>query len=154
MARSPSAATGGHWTSPLHAAADGEVSTPIFPGLHPRTAPAGARATVLPEGARFEQLAFANEAGTRHYKLYIPASFAGQPVVKVRPEALTLLAKTAFRDVSHLLRTGHLKQLRAISPPPELCVHSFHNADCPQCVAKLAQWRRRQELEEANVGGS
>ena len=33
-------------------------------------------------------------------------SFAGQPVVKVRPEALMLLAKTAFRDVSHLLRTG------------------------------------------------
>ena len=42
------------------------------------------------------------------------ASFAGQPVVKVRPEALILLAKTAFRDVSHLLRTNHLKQLRAI----------------------------------------
>jgi fumarate hydratase class I len=47
------------------------------------------------------------------------ADFGGQPVVKVRPEALTLLAKTAFRDVSHLLRTGHLKQLRAILDDPE-----------------------------------
>jgi poly(hydroxyalkanoate) depolymerase family esterase len=77
----PSPATGGCWTSPLHAA-DDSSSAPkrerIFPTLRPRTGPAG-RETVLPAGARFEQLAFANEAGSRDYKLYVPSSFAGQP---------------------------------------------------------------------------
>jgi poly(hydroxyalkanoate) depolymerase family esterase len=78
----PSPATGGCWTSPLHAAADRSSSSEsarIFPGLPPRTWPAR-RATVLPAGARFEQLAFANEAGRRDYKLYVPSSFTGQPV--------------------------------------------------------------------------
>ena len=78
----PSPATGGCWTPPLHAAADRSSSSEsarIFPGLRPRTWPAR-RATVLPAGARFEQLAFANEAGSRDYKLYVPSSFTGQPV--------------------------------------------------------------------------
>jgi poly(hydroxyalkanoate) depolymerase family esterase len=78
----PSPATGECWTSPLHAAADGSSapgSARIFPGLPPHTQPVG-RASVLPKGARFEQLAFANEAGSRDYKLYIPSSFTGQPV--------------------------------------------------------------------------
>jgi poly(hydroxyalkanoate) depolymerase family esterase len=34
----------------------------------------------LPEGARFEERTFANEAGSRAYKLYIPSSYMGQPV--------------------------------------------------------------------------
>src|ERR1700674_2744475 len=42
------------------------------------------------------------------------ASFEGEPVVKVMPEALTLLARQAFVDCQHLLRPGHLAQLRAI----------------------------------------
>ena len=45
--------------------------------------------------------------------------FEGRPVLKVDPEALTLLAETAFRDVSHLLRPGHLEQLRKILDDPE-----------------------------------
>ncbi len=45
--------------------------------------------------------------------------FEGKPVLKVEPEALTLLAQTAFRDVSHLLRPGHLAQLRKILEDPE-----------------------------------
>jgi poly(hydroxyalkanoate) depolymerase family esterase len=79
----PSPATGGFWTSPLHAAThsgSAPESARPFPGLHPRTPPVAGRATVLPKGARFEQLAFANEAGSRHYKLYIPSSFTGQSV--------------------------------------------------------------------------
>jgi fumarate hydratase class I len=39
---------------------------------------------------------------------------AGQTFLKVEPEALTLLARQAMRDISHLLRPGHLAQLRAI----------------------------------------
>ena len=79
----PSPATGGCWTSPFHAAADsssGTESAQVLPELHPRTQPAGGRATVLPKVARFEQLAFANGAGSRRYKLYIPSSFTGQSV--------------------------------------------------------------------------
>ena len=78
----PSPATGACWTSPLHAAPDssGTESAPIFPELPLRTPPAARRTTVLPKSARFEQLAFANEAGSRDYKLYIPSGFTGQSV--------------------------------------------------------------------------
>ena len=47
------------------------------------------------------------------------ASFDGQRVVKIAPEALTLLARQAFVDCQHLLRPGHLRQLRAILDDPE-----------------------------------
>ena len=43
----------------------------------------------------------------------------GQTVLRIRPEALTELAFQAFRDVSHLLRPAHLRQLRAILDDPE-----------------------------------
>ncbi len=35
------------------------------------------------------------------------------------PEALTLLADTAIKEVSHLYRKSHLLQLRAILDDPE-----------------------------------
>jgi fumarate hydratase class I len=38
----------------------------------------------------------------------------GHDFVRVEPEALTLLARAAMRDIAHLLRPGHLAQLRAI----------------------------------------
>src|SRR5579864_9047003 len=47
------------------------------------------------------------------------AEFAGERVVKIKPEALTLLARQAFTDCAHLLRPGHLAQLRAILDDPE-----------------------------------
>ena len=47
------------------------------------------------------------------------ASFAGETVLKVAPEALGRLATEAYRDVSHLLRPGHLAQLRKILDDPE-----------------------------------
>jgi fumarate hydratase class I len=39
---------------------------------------------------------------------------AGRTFLKVEPEALTLLTERAMRDIAHLLRPGHLKQLRNI----------------------------------------
>ncbi len=45
--------------------------------------------------------------------------FGGDEVIKVDPKALTLLAFEAFKDVSHLLRPGHLQQLRNILDDPE-----------------------------------
>lgn len=45
--------------------------------------------------------------------------FDGKPILKVNPEALTLLARTALRDVSFMLRTQHLQQLGEILKDPE-----------------------------------
>jgi fumarate hydratase class I len=47
------------------------------------------------------------------------ASFNGTPMLQVAPDALTTLASQAFSDISHLLRPGHLKQMRAILDDPE-----------------------------------
>jgi fumarate hydratase, class I len=43
----------------------------------------------------------------------------GQSVLRIAPEVLSELAVRAFHDVSHLLRPGHLAQLRAILDDPE-----------------------------------
>src|SRR6266550_8982147 len=43
----------------------------------------------------------------------------GHQFVHVDPEALTLLTKTAMFEIAHLLRPGHLAQLRAILDDPE-----------------------------------
>ncbi|HEB79883.1 MAG TPA: fumarate hydratase [Rhodospirillales bacterium] len=44
---------------------------------------------------------------------------AGRKLLKVDPQALTLLAKEAMRDASHFLRPGHLAQLAKILDDPE-----------------------------------
>src|SRR5881392_2631149 len=43
----------------------------------------------------------------------------GKSFLEVQPEALSLLAKTAMRDIAHLLRPGHLAQLKKILDDPE-----------------------------------
>ncbi len=47
------------------------------------------------------------------------STFEGQEILKVQPEALTLLAREAMDDVTHLLRASHLKQLAKILDDPE-----------------------------------
>jgi len=47
------------------------------------------------------------------------ATFEGREVLKVEPEALTLVAREAFRDVSFLYRPSHLAQVAAILEDPE-----------------------------------
>jgi fumarate hydratase, class I len=47
------------------------------------------------------------------------ASCDGQTVLRVKPDALSELAFQAYKDVSHLLRPAHLRQLRAILDDPE-----------------------------------
>ena len=42
------------------------------------------------------------------------SEFEGKPVLKVAPEALTLLARQAFRDVNFLLRRAHNEQVASI----------------------------------------
>jgi fumarate hydratase, class I len=46
-------------------------------------------------------------------------TFKGQEILSVDPEGIRLLAETAFADINHLLRPGHLKQLAAILDDPE-----------------------------------
>src|SRR6516165_10819425 len=43
----------------------------------------------------------------------------GRTFLEVDPEALTLVAREGMRDIAHLLRPGHLRQLRAILDDPE-----------------------------------
>ena len=45
--------------------------------------------------------------------------FEGQRILKVDTEGLTVLADQAIRDSAHLLRPGHLQQLRRILEDPE-----------------------------------
>jgi fumarate hydratase, class I len=46
-------------------------------------------------------------------------SFEGNSMLKIAREGLTLLSEQAFRDVSHLLRPGHLAKLARILEDPE-----------------------------------
>ena len=45
--------------------------------------------------------------------------FEGKPMLKVAPEALTVMANTAFRDVSFMLRPAHNAQVARILSDPE-----------------------------------
>ena len=45
--------------------------------------------------------------------------FEGKPILKVSPEALTMLANAAFRDVNFLLRPSHNEQVSKILYDPE-----------------------------------
>ena len=65
------------------------------------------------------------EDPTEYYKIpgseeYVSVSdFEGMPILKVKKEALTVMANTAFRDVSFLLRRSHNEQVAAILSDPE-----------------------------------
>jgi len=68
-----------------------------------------------------------------HYRLitidYIDLkSFLDTEIVKIAPKGLTLLAEQAFKDVSHLLRPSHLKQLAMIVDDPEASKNDRHVA--------------------------
>jgi fumarate hydratase class I len=47
------------------------------------------------------------------------AEFEGRSILKIEPEALELIAREAMDDIAHLLRPGHLAQLRKIYDDPE-----------------------------------
>ena len=60
---------------------------------------------------------------TEYYKIsseYVSVSeFEGQEILKIDPEALTVLAKAAMRDCSFLLRTKHHEQVAKVLSDPE-----------------------------------
>ncbi|WP_165220301.1 fumarate hydratase [Aquisphaera insulae] len=47
------------------------------------------------------------------------ANFDGEEILRIKPEALTLLAREALRDVSFLYRPSHLQEVAAILDDPE-----------------------------------
>ncbi len=65
------------------------------------------------------------EDTTEYYK--IPGSeafvslgdFEGKSILKIKPEALTVMANTAFRDVSFMLRPAHNAQVAKVLSDPE-----------------------------------
>ena len=63
------------------------------------------------------------EDTTEYYKLtdkfVSTGEFEGHPILKVEPEALTMLANAAFRDVNFLLRPEHNEQVAKILSDPE-----------------------------------
>ena len=64
------------------------------------------------------------EKDTTKYRLltkdYVSTTkFDGKDILKVDPQALTLLANVAIRDVSFLLRTAHLEKVAAILKDPQ-----------------------------------
>ncbi len=80
-------------------------------------------AQARPAGFRYAPMFPLGDSGTPWRKLDVEgvrtSTCDGQTVLRIRPEALTELAVQAFRDVSHLLRPAHLRQLRAILDDPE-----------------------------------
>ena len=51
--------------------------------------------------------------------LVTESKIEGEPIIKVRVDALAELASEAFHQVSHYLRTDHLRQLRSILDDPD-----------------------------------
>ena len=47
------------------------------------------------------------------------AKFEGECIVKIHTDAIEILAKEAFHDISHFLRSDHLSQLKGILNDPE-----------------------------------
>ena len=60
---------------------------------------------------------------TEYRRLALPpgtvVEAAGRTFLEVDPATLTALVREAMRDIAHLLRPGHLAQLRAILDDPE-----------------------------------
>jgi fumarate hydratase, class I len=70
-------------------------------------------ADLLPLGPDKTEYRLVSEAGVT------PRPALGREFLQVEPAALTLLTTEAMRDIAHLLRPGHLRQLRSILDDPE-----------------------------------
>ena len=76
-------------------------------------------------------------------------SAEGRQFLEVDPEALTLVTQQAMFEISHLLRPGHLAQLRAILEDPEaspndrfVALELLKNA----CIAAVTRLNLPREL--------
>src|SRR5262249_15654300 len=87
---------------------DRDVRTPLTVGYAARM-PTFEYAELLPAG-HHDDTPFRRLTSDPRATLHA----GGHGFLEVAPEALTLLARTAMHDIAHLLRPGHLAQLRAI----------------------------------------
>jgi fumarate hydratase class I len=87
------------------------------------TPPLDAAAPARPDSFRFTPMFPLGEDTTPYRRLDIGGvstlDVGGRRVLRVMPEALEQLALAACKDVSHLLRPGHLRQLANILKDPE-----------------------------------
>ena len=68
-------------------------------------------------------------------------TFDGQEILKGDPEGRTLLADRAIRDSAHLLRPGHLEQVRSILDDPEASANDrFFRSEQPPTANSNAIW--------------
>ena len=72
---------------------------------------------------KFQEM-FPLEEDTTEYRLLSTehvsvTNYEDGEIVNIAPEALSLLSEEAFKDVSHLMRTAHLKKVSAIIDDPE-----------------------------------
>ncbi len=93
-------------------------------GGRPRSVGKAAEVVPAPKDAFAYTNPFAHGEDTTRYRLVSrkhvrKATFAGKSILVVEPEALTLLAREAMRDVSFLLRPKHQRQVVAILEDPE-----------------------------------
>ncbi|HEY6277849.1 MAG TPA: fumarate hydratase [Streptosporangiaceae bacterium] len=68
---------------------------------------------LLPLGQDTTPYRLLSDAGVRRRQAF------GREFLEVDPDVLTLLTREGLRDISHLLRPGHLRQLRSILADPE-----------------------------------
>ena len=95
--------------------------------------PAFAYHDLFPLGADATPYRKLTNEGVRVEKL------GGREIVVVDREAIRLLAEQAFVDINHLLRPGHLNQLRTILEDPEgrhvreiTLGYTFYQIDLPE----------------------
>jgi fumarate hydratase, class I len=86
------------------------------------TCPIQSGASIVPEfayGAPFPLEADATEYRQVSDDFVLRLEFDGRAIVKIAPEALSVLSREAFRDVSFLYRAKHLAKVAAILDDPE-----------------------------------
>src|SRR5580704_4411379 len=79
----------------------------------PATMPEFSFTELLPTGADDTQYRQLDAGGLTRRQAF------GRNFLEVDPGVLTLLTREAMRDIAHLLRPGHLRQLRSITGDPE-----------------------------------
>ena len=92
--------------------------------------------------------------------LVTESKIEGEPIIKVGVDALAELASEAFHQVSHYLRTDHLRQLRSILDDPDaspndrfVALISFAIPRLPQKVfCQCAKIRERQSYWQRKEG--
>src|SRR2546430_7268187 len=87
--------------------------SPTSPAKESPTMPEFAYTDLLPVGPDTTQYRLLTADGVRTREAF------GRKFLEVGPGTLTLLAREGMRDIAHLLRPGHLRQLRAIVDDPQ-----------------------------------